>query len=287
MDAPVVPVVHMALLTSALDIIDIELVCLVEDVQDAGHQGTAVLTYCERVSKRRRVLNNLKQTDMYHLAKANVAKIAAKENDGNMNSNNMNSNNKKSGPGLPSPPMTPRDIEDMSKRDWEKQFFVFKTRLREYAQCMQAKATPDAAFRAAERQLIDLLGAAPLDDDPIEEPSPQSGAKENFALHLEYRGCPTREIETEVGFGVTCSAAARPKGVTRTGRALSSTVATRHPKRQSSALTTRLARRSSRTMRSELRRRSANSERSTWTSRPWPVATSFARTAFLRRQCSA
>ncbi|CAE7344769.1 unnamed protein product [Symbiodinium sp. CCMP2592] len=96
-----------------------------------------VLTYCERVSKRRRVLNNLKQTDMYHLAKANVAKIAAKENDGNMNSNNMNSNNKKSGPGLPSPPMTPRDIEDMSKRDWEKQFFVFKTRLREYAQCMQ------------------------------------------------------------------------------------------------------------------------------------------------------
>ena len=36
----------------------------------------------------------------------------------------------------------------------------------------KAKAAPDAAFRAAERELIALLGAAPLDDDPIEEPSP-------------------------------------------------------------------------------------------------------------------
>ena len=36
----------------------------------------------------------------------------------------------------------------------------------------KAKAAPDAAFRAAERDLADLLGAAPLDDDPIEEPSP-------------------------------------------------------------------------------------------------------------------
>ena len=36
----------------------------------------------------------------------------------------------------------------------------------------KAKAAPDAAFRAAERDLIALLGGAPLDDDPIEEPSP-------------------------------------------------------------------------------------------------------------------
>ena len=36
----------------------------------------------------------------------------------------------------------------------------------------KAKAAPDAAFRAAERELVALLGAAPLDDDPIEEPSP-------------------------------------------------------------------------------------------------------------------
>ena len=35
----------------------------------------------------------------------------------------------------------------------------------------KAKAAPDAAFRAAERDLIALLGGAPL-DDPIEEPSP-------------------------------------------------------------------------------------------------------------------
>ena len=32
----------------------------------------------------------------------------------------------------------------------------------------KAKATPDAAYRAAERELIDLLGADPLDDDPID-----------------------------------------------------------------------------------------------------------------------
>ena len=36
----------------------------------------------------------------------------------------------------------------------------------------KAKVAPDAAFRAAERELVALLGAAPLDDDPIEEPSP-------------------------------------------------------------------------------------------------------------------
>ena len=36
----------------------------------------------------------------------------------------------------------------------------------------KAKAAPDAAFRAAERDLVNLLGAAPLDDDPIEEASP-------------------------------------------------------------------------------------------------------------------
>ncbi|OLP89578.1 hypothetical protein AK812_SmicGene28942 [Symbiodinium microadriaticum] len=36
----------------------------------------------------------------------------------------------------------------------------------------KAKPAPDAAFRAAERDLVRLLGAAPLDDDPIEEASP-------------------------------------------------------------------------------------------------------------------
>ena len=36
----------------------------------------------------------------------------------------------------------------------------------------KAKVAPDAAFRAAERELVQLLGAAPLDADPIEEPSP-------------------------------------------------------------------------------------------------------------------
>ncbi|CAE7943450.1 unnamed protein product [Symbiodinium sp. KB8] len=36
------------------------------------------------------------------------------------------------------------------------------------------KAAPDAAFRAAERELIALLGAAPLDDDLVEEPSPSA-----------------------------------------------------------------------------------------------------------------
>ena len=34
----------------------------------------------------------------------------------------------------------------------------------------KAKAAPDAAFRAAEQDLVRLLGAAPLDDDPIEDP---------------------------------------------------------------------------------------------------------------------
>ena len=54
----------------------------------------------------------------------------------------------------------------------------------------KAKAAPDAAFRAAERDLVHLLGAAPLDDDPIEEPSPRSETRSKIFLDLvrwEYR----------------------------------------------------------------------------------------------------
>ncbi|OLP80229.1 hypothetical protein AK812_SmicGene39386 [Symbiodinium microadriaticum] len=66
------------------------------------------------------------------------------------------------------PPPTPAQIAAQTRRE-------FSARAAGYQAGSgrpKAKAAPDAAFRAAERDLIALLGAAPLDDDPIEEPSP-------------------------------------------------------------------------------------------------------------------
>ena len=89
-----------------------------------------VLTEWERVQKRRRVLDKVKQTDYYRVAKEKAANIAAKGKENvcmDQNSNNMNSNNLKMKPGPQlSPPVTPRNIEDMSKRDWERQFLYLQ-----------------------------------------------------------------------------------------------------------------------------------------------------------------
>ena len=66
------------------------------------------------------------------------------------------------------PPPTPAQIAAQTRRE----FLARAAGYQAGSGRPKAKAAPDAAFRAAERELVALLGAAPLDDDPIEEPSP-------------------------------------------------------------------------------------------------------------------
>ncbi|OLQ04849.1 hypothetical protein AK812_SmicGene12100 [Symbiodinium microadriaticum] len=68
------------------------------------------------------------------------------------------------------PPPTPAQIADRNSNNTGARGAGYQASSRR----PKPKAAPDAAFRTAERELIALLGAAPLDDDPIEEPSPSA-----------------------------------------------------------------------------------------------------------------
>ena len=75
-----------------------------------------VLMECERQAKRKWVIILLKMTEQYVRAKFLQ----------------MNRDHQSVPPG--DPPVTPRCLENLSKREWERKFVHFKRRVRAYAE---------------------------------------------------------------------------------------------------------------------------------------------------------